>query len=329
MGTRGCIKLFANRSGEQFAQKISNELKLPLSKMTTKDFADTESKPTIEDSVRGCDVYLVQSCFDPNSDRSVQDNFFEFLAAGDALVNAGCDKLTGILPYHPFERQDKIEGREPATARLAIQCIEAARFDNIITTDLHSKQIESFYRTTKIDNLPADKYLINELRCNYQNFFADKIKTIGPDANAAKIAEKYAIALGIKAAQAFKMRDLDSPNKVASLKIAGLVDERNILVVDDMIDTAGTLEKLVLKLMEIGSEEIIGCFTHALLNPPAIGIIEKYNIEVIATDTIPRTEEWKRNHIWYKEVSIAPLHSKAIKNLNQNKSISNLYNNPS
>jgi ribose-phosphate pyrophosphokinase len=333
MKDRGKVKLFANRSGEDLAEKISENLNLRLSKLDTRDFADSSSMPILKDTVRGCDTYLVQCCFDPTSNRSLQDNFWEFLKAGDALRRAGAYKVNGILSYYPFAREDKTHGREPLSASLVAKYIEVTGFDNIITSDLHAKQIEGFFNETIIDNLPADKYLIDYIK-NHHPKFLEGAKVISPDTGGAKRAEKYSSELGIKAAQAFKMRDLDSANKVDELKIAGLVDGKKILVVDDMIDTAGSLDELANKLEEIGSEDIKACCTYALLNTPsdpnkksAIEIINSHGIKVITTDLIPRTEEWKEENPWYHEVSVAPFLAQAIRNLNQNQSISDLYNN--
>ena len=151
--SRGMLKLFANRSGEHFAQKISRELNVPISKMETIDFADGESKVIIRDTVRGCDAYLVQNCFDPNSERSIVENFFEMLQTGDALRRAGASKVTAIMPHHPFLRQDKSSGREPLTARLVTDLISTAGFHNVISCELHAEQITGFYKRTKIDNI--------------------------------------------------------------------------------------------------------------------------------------------------------------------------------
>ena len=167
--SRGQIKLYANRSGEQFAQRISKELsflygyQVPVSPLGTEDFADGEVKTRIKksngedpnDTVTGRDVYLVQSCFDPTSERSISDNFFEFLITIDALKRSGANKITAVLPFHPFCRQDRHKEREPLTARLAINLMERAGVNNVITCDMHSEQLGGFFDSARITNLKA------------------------------------------------------------------------------------------------------------------------------------------------------------------------------
>ncbi len=324
--SRGCLKLFANRSGEQFAQKLSKELNIPISQLQTLDFADGESKIIIKESVRGCDVYLIQSCFDPTSERNIYQNFFELLQAGDAFKRAGANKITAVLPYNPFARQDKSSGREPLTARLAADLISASGFDNVITADLHAKQIIGFYKNTKIDNLPASHIIAANFRLQNPEINGNLV-CIAPDAGGAKRSEYYARKLQCRAAQAFKMRSDVEANNVEKLKVAGLVEGYNVLVVDDMIDTAGSLTKLVDELRKKEANNIFVCCTHALLNGPAIERLNSMGIKIIATDTIPRTEEFKQENPWYTEISLAPLFAKAIYNINKDQSVSDLYEN--
>ncbi len=322
--SRGRLKLFANRSGEQFAQKLSRELNIPLSAMTTTDFADGESKVTIKDTVRGCDVYLVQNCFDPTSERSVVENFFEMLQTGDALRRAGASKVTAILPFHPFLRQDKSSGREPLTARLATDLIRTSGFHNVISCELHAEQIVGFYKVTKIDNLPSSRFLISYYKQQHPELNGNLV-VMAPDAGGAKRAEFYAKKLGARAAQAFKTRSVTEANVVEELKVAGLVRGYDVLIVDDMIDTGGSIAKLVHKLREKGVNNISVCCTHPLLNKEAGEKLKELGVIVIGTDTIPRTAEFKQQNPWYKEVSLAPLFAKAIYNMNYDKSFSELY----
>ena len=322
--SRGRLKLFANRSGEYFAQKLSRELSIPISQLETIDFADGESKVVIKDTVRGCDVYLVQNCFDPNTKRSIIDNFFEMLQTGDALRRAGAAKVTAILPYHPFLRQDKSSGREPLTARLATDLIGTSGFHNVISCELHAEQIVGFYKATKIDNLPSSRFLISYYTRLHPELNGNLV-VMAPDAGGAKRAEFYAKKLNARAAQAFKTRINDEANKIEGLKVAGLVGGCDVLIVDDMIDTAGSMIKLVEKLKEKGVNNISICCTHPLFNKDAIEILRNSGMVVIGTDTIPRTETFKRENPWYKEVSLAPLFAKAIYNMNYDKSFSELY----
>lgn len=322
--SRGQLKLFSNRSGERFAKKVAKELRVDVSPMRTVDFADSETKICLDDSVRGCDVYVVQNCFDPTSKRSVRENFFEMLQAGDAFKMAGASKATAIMPYHPFSRQDKSTGRECLTASLAARLIEASGFDNVICSDLHSAQMIGFYRDAKIDNLPASDYLIAKFRELYGDL--ERLVVIAPDAGGAKRAELYAKKLHARPAQAFKIRSSDEANKVEELKVAGLVEDYNLLVVDDMIDTAGSLKKLVEKLKDKRVKHIYVCCTHPLLNGKATFILRELELEILTADTIPRTERFLRANPWYKEVSLAPLFARAVHNINNDQSVSELYN---
>lgn len=322
--SRGCLKLFANRSGEQFAEKLSRELNVPISEMKTLDFADGESKIILKESVRGCDAYLTQNCFDPTSGRSIYKNFFELLQAGDALRRAGANKVTALLPYHPFARQDKSTGREPLTARLAADLMTVAGFDNVICSDLHAKQIVGFYKKTKIDNLPASNILSSHFREKFPEINGNLV-VMAPDAGGAPRAEFYARRLQCRAAQAFKLRSNYEANYVEKLKVAGLVKGHNVLIVDDMIDTGGSIVKLVKELKEKEVNKILICCTHALLNKDAVEHLNSLGADVIATDTIPRQEEFGQQYPWYKEISLAPLFAKAVFNLNQDKSVSELY----
>jgi len=331
--TRGRLKLFANRSGEQFARKVSTSLSermqtdVPISHMLTLDFADGESKVIVEESVRGCDVYVVQSCSDPTSSRGVYKNFFELLQAADALRGAGANTVTAVMPYHPFERQDKSSGREPITGKLAATMIMAAGFNNVLCADLHAPQMEGFYdnRVTVIDNLPATSTLLEYVTQNYPTMM-DNLVVIAPDAGGAKRSEKVAEKLGARAAQAFKMRDDYTPNTPTSLRVAGLVGGKNILIMDDMVDTAGSVDELVRKLREKEVASTLICCTHALLNGKAIERLAAMGTPLVATDTIPRNPEFLSENPWYHEVSLAPLFAEAIYRINHGLSISELYN---
>jgi ribose-phosphate pyrophosphokinase len=326
---RGKLKVFANRSGRQFAEKISNELNKPLSPLKTVDFADGETKIILESekgSVRGCDTYVIQNCFDPTSNRNVYQNFFELLQTGDAIKRAGANKLTAVMPYHPFSRQDKSTGRESLTARLVADLIETAGFDNIICSDLHAPQIEGFYKNTVIDNFPATYILLEYIKNNFKKDI-EKLVVIPPDTGGSKRAEKYASELKARPAQSFKVRSNGRANHIEKLKLAGKVTGYNVLVVDDMIDTAGSIEKLFESLRIKNINNSIICCTHSLLNGSALERIVTTNSDLVTTDSIPRTQEFQKQHKWYHEVSLAPLYAEAIRRLNNNESLSELYNN--
>lgn len=333
---RGEIRLYGNRSGEQFAQKLSGELTklyerdIPVSRLLTEDFADGEVKTILvkrngvdpDDTVTGKDVYLVQSCFDPTTDRSIKDNFLEFLITVDALKRNGANKITAVLPYHPFCRQDRYKEREPLTARLAINLMERAGINNTITCDMHSDQIGGFYDEARITNLKAKRLFFAYLK-EYYSEFLENLTVIPPDAGASGRGQDYAIEFRSRIAQAFKVRSRKQVNKIDQLTVKGDFEGHNILIPDDIVDTGGTLQELFNYLRPKGTLDSLVCCTHALLNSPALDRMVGAEATLLTTDSIPRTEEFKEhNDNWYREVSLAPSFAKIIHRLNHNQSLS-------
>ena len=325
---RGQLRIFANRSGEYFAKAVIKELntnvdnKIVLGNIKTVDFADGEIKPMIKETVRGADVYLVQNCFDPKSTRSVHDNFFEMCSTVDALKRAGARHITLVIPYHPFLRQDHQKRREPITARLATDFITISGVGAVITIEMHQAQIEGFYKKTKADDLKTAKLLCEYIKENYN--IKDTV-VLAPDAGAAKKAEEFARILNLDIAQGFKIRCNDQANFVEKLEIVGNVKGKNVIVPDDMIDTAGTCLKIYNKLKELGANKISFCCTHALLNNPAMERLSKTDSEVITTDSIWHGEKFYEENKKIKLVSLAKLYAKVISNFNKDKSVSELY----
>jgi len=330
---RGKLKLFSNRSGSNFADNLVDELnklyhesshRVQKGDISDIDFADGESKQIIEETVRGVDAYLVQNCLDKYSNRSVQDNFFEMCQAAYALKGAGASHVTAIMPYHPFLRQDKNKGREPITARLAINWIESSGFDNVITSDMHADQIVGFYDKVKVDNLKASNVLIEYLRTNVCRDTKNTV-IIAPDAGGAPRSQYFAKNIGCRAAQSFKMRSNRKANHIDVLKIAGYVKDKDIIIVDDMIDTGGSIDKLIRELKRKKCRDIKVCCTHSIFSNPAKNKLSKLEVEVIGTDTIPHPKNFLEENRWYTNISLAPLFAKAIYNINNDLSVSELY----
>jgi ribose-phosphate pyrophosphokinase len=326
---RGKLLIFTNRSGKYFAEQVikhinkNSECNIELGNIKTIDFADGEIKPMIKNTVRGADVYLVQFCFDPQSKRSIHDNFFEMCSTADAFVRAGARHITLVLPYHPFLRQDHQRRREPITARLATDFITVSGTDAVITTEMHQEQIEGFYKKTKTDNLKTAKLLCKYIKKHYN---LKNTIILAPDAGAAKKAEEFAKILNIDIAQGFKVRCNDKANVVEKLEIVGEVKGKNVIIPDDMIDTAGTCLRIYKKLKELGAKKISFCCTHALLNGPAIERLKQTNSEVITTDSIWHGEQFYKENKQIKIVSLAELYAKTIYNINKDESVSSLYN---
>ncbi len=326
---RGRLLMFANRSGEYFATEVIKHInniskeKIELGKLKTVDFANGELKPMLKESVRGADVYLIQCCFDPQSKRSVHDNFFEMCATVDALTRAGARNITLIMPHHPFLRQDHQLRREPITARLATDFITISGADSVITTEMHQKQIEGFYKKTKIDNLKTAKFLADYIKKEYD--IKDTI-ILAPDAGAAKKAQDFAGYLELEIAQGFKIRNYEGVNDVTKLEIVGDIKDKNVIIPDDMIDTAGTCLKIYKRLKELGAKKIMFCCTHALLNNPAIDRIQQMNADLICTDSIWHGKEFYKQNKNIKVVSLAGLYAKVIYHVNKDIGVSSLYN---
>jgi len=326
---RGRLLIFANRSGEYFANEVIKQInniskeKIELGKLKTIDFANGESKPMLKESVRGADVYLVQCCFDPQTKRSIHDNFFEMCTTVDALTRAGARNITLIMPHHPFLRQDHQVRREPITARLATDFITISGADSVITTDMHKKQLEGFYKKTKIDNLQTIKLISNYIK---DEFNLKNTIILAPDSGAAKKAEDFAEYLNLGIAQGFKERSNEEANVITKLKIIGEIKDKNVIIPDDMIDTAGTCLRIYERLKELGAKKIMFCCTHALLNDPAMKRIKQMNAEIICTDSIWHGKEFYEQNKNIRVVSLAELYAKVIYSINKDISVSSLYN---
>ncbi|MEN7548139.1 ribose-phosphate pyrophosphokinase [Rapidithrix thailandica] len=337
--TRGELKIFACRSGERFADAIVRSLNEQVSssvrpqrfqkcQMDTLDFANGESKVRVRDTVRGADTYVVQQCFDPTSERTIQDNAIEALQAVRALKSAGAYKVTLVLPEHPWARQDKSKGRETITSRLFADFVQVAGADNVLTTDLHADQITGFYDATitKIDNLRASHVLLEFIKQLYDEETLKDLVVMAPDSGGAPKAEYYAKMLGTKMAHAHKTRSNVIANKVEGLEVLGEVENKHVFVIDDMVDTGGSARTLCEKLFDKGVKSIkFGC-THGLFNKGGLDKLTELGIHVVTTDTIPRTEEFLKQYEGKLTcVSLSSNFAEAIYCLNQNESLESVY----
>ncbi len=326
---RGRLIVFANRSGEYFANKLINELNklrpeenLESGKIETMNFSNEESKVTIKETVRGADVYLVQSCYDPLSTRSINDNFFEMCCTIDALKRAGARYVTLVMPFHPYLRQDKMSEREPITARLAVEFIKVAGADAVITADMHTKQIEGFYHKVTSDNLTSQILFCKYIKERNQ---LESYVVLAPDAGATRTADEFAEMLKLDRVQVSKHRNYSIPNCVDEITLVGSVKNKNVLIFDDMIDTAGTIKKIIDEIKSKGAQKITICATHGLLTGPAIERLKDIDGEIIITDTIYRGPNFTKENPEYKIISIAPIFANAIDNLNKDSSVSKVY----
>lgn len=304
------VTLFAGRANPALAQGIAGEYGLPLGEVTIKEFADGEIYVRYEESIRGAHIFLIQSTPAPAA------NWLELLLLIDAGRRASASHITAVIPYFGYARQDrKDQPRVPITARLLANMLTTAGVDRVLTMDLHAAQIQGFF------DIPVDHLYGNVV---FEEFFAqdplDNLVVVAPDVGASKIARAYAKRLGADLALIDKRRP--EANVAEVMNIIGDVDGRNCLLIDDMVDTAGTLCSGAKALRDAGALDIQAFCTHALLSGPAYDRIESSEISrLIVTDTIPLPRESDRIEV----ITVAPLFADAIRRINSDESISTLF----
>lgn len=304
--------LFAGNSNPALSQAIAKELKTKISDSEISRFANGEIRVTINESVRGRDVFLIQSLCEP-----VNEHLIEMLIFIDALKRASADRITLIIPHYAYARQDKkFKSREPISAKLIANLIETAGAHRVLTIDLHTATIQGFF-DIPVDNLTAltlfDEYISKQKENNFV--------IVAPDEGAMKRTTAFANAMLADIAFLNKIRPKD--NEAEILNVIGEVNERNCVIIDDMIDTGGTIAAGAKALKEKGAKKVFVCATHAILSGNAV---EKLNNSVVdefvLTDTIPINAKQLKN---LKILSIAPLLAKAINNIHKGDSISDLF----
>jgi ribose-phosphate pyrophosphokinase len=270
------VKIFSGRASKYLAERIAMNYGIPLGDVKVLEFSDGEFQPSFEETVRGQDVFIVQSTMPPS------DNLFELLLLVDAAKRASARKIIAVIPYFGFARQDrKDKPRVAIGAKLVANMLMAAGVDRLITMDLHADQIQGFFEVP-VDHLFASTIFFPEMeRLNTGN-----IIMAAPDAGGAKRADKYAKQLNCGLAICHKQRK--KANEVAEMTVIGDVEGKDVFLIDDMCDTAGTLTKAADLFMERGAKSVRAFCTHAVLSGPAYERIEKSSItELYVTDTIP------------------------------------------
>ncbi len=309
------MKIFAGNSNPPLASEISEYLNLPLGKATVDHFSDGESKVEIKENVRGADVFVLQSTSAPGN-----NHLMELLLMLDAFKRASAMRITAVMPYYGYARQDrKVIPRVPISAKLVADLITTAGASRMLTVDLHSGQIQGFF-DIPVDNVYATPVLLDYLRkqLNHQ-----EVTIVSPDAGGVERAR--AIATRLDASLAIIDKRRVGPNVVAEMNIIGAVQDRIAILVDDMVDTAGTLTMAAEALQREGAKKIIGCCTHAVLSGPAIKRIEECPLEeLVVTNTIPlsRVAQGCRK---IKSLSVAHLIGEAIRRTHEEESISSLF----
>ena len=307
------ITVFALSSSVELAQDICDNLGCEMGKSKVHHFADGEILVEIDESVRGKDVFIVQSTSNP-----VTENLMEILVLADALKRASAGEITAIMPYFGYARQDrKAKPRQPITSKLVADLLTTAGVNRVVTIDLHAAQIQGFF------NIPVDDMQALPLICNYfKNKNLDDICVVSPDHGGATRARKMAVALDCPVAIIDKRRP--KPNVAEIMGVLGDVEGKNCIMIDDMIDTAGTITNAANALKDLGAVSVRACATHAVLSGPAIERIENSAIEeLVLLNTLPIPEEKRIEKM--RIVSVAPLFAEAMTRIFTNGSISKLF----
>lgn len=315
---RSGIKIFAGNSNLNLANAILTELNLKMGDAIVSTFSDGEISVSIQESVRGCDCFVVQSTHFP-----VNTNLMELLILIDALKRASAGRITAVMPYFGYARQDrKSKARDPISAKLCADLLVAAGANRVLTMDLHAPQIQGFFNIP-VDHLFGVEVLARHFKNELLKFKADEFLVVSPDLGSVTRARNLAHKLNVALAIVDKRRQKANVSEV--MNIIGSVENMNVLIVDDMIDTAGTLCNAAQALVEKGkAKSVMACATHGVLSGPAIERIEKSVIEkLIVTDTIALAKEKKIEKI--QVVSVAEIFAKAINNIHNNEAISPLF----
>ena len=314
--TQKKLVLLSGRSHPALASSVAEHLGVPLSPTSAYEFANGEIFVRFEQSVRGCDAFVLQSHTIP-----INTAIMEQLIMVDALKRASAKCITVVAPFYGYARQDKKHrGREPISARLMSDLFKTAGADRLMSVDLHTAQIQGFF-DGPVDHLFALPLLADAVR-NLAD--PEKITVVSPDAGRVRVAEKWTDVLGAPLAIIHKRRDPDVPNEVRVFEVVGDVQDRVCIVVDDMIDTGGTIAKAAETLYENGASDVIVTATHGILSPPAAERLQASRIsKVIVTDTLPIREESMFDKL--EVVSIAPILAKAITEVFTDGSVTSMF----
>jgi ribose-phosphate pyrophosphokinase len=309
----GKLRIFTGNSNVDLVQRICDRLKTPMGKSMVRNFSDGEINVEIHESVRGMDVFVIQSVCAP-----VNNNLMELLILIDALKRASSGRITAVLPYYGYARQDrKVSPRAPISAKLVADLITTAGASRILTVDLHAGQIQGFF------DIPVDHLFAAPVLLDYLKGLRNDIVIVSPDAGGVERARAYAKRLNCSLAIIDKRRE--APNVSQVMNIIGDVSGMIAVLVDDMVDTAGTLVRASYALMEKGAKTVYACCTHPVFSGQAIKVISESPIqEIIVTDTIPLGGE-ARACRKIKVFSISSLLAEAIRRIYEDESVSFLF----
>jgi ribose-phosphate pyrophosphokinase len=310
----GEMKVFSGRAHPALTQEICDYLNLAPGDVSSYNFSDGEIFCQIGENVRGSDVFVVQPTSQP-----VNDNLMELLILLDAFKRSSAARITAVVPYYGYARQDKKDQpRVPITSKLIADLISRAGADRVLTMDLHASQIQGFF-DIPVDHLFAAPVFIEAVR----EMAIPDLVIVSPDAGGVERARAVAKRLGTAIAIVDKRRT--GPNEAEVMNVIGEVGGKNTLIIDDIIDTAGTLVNTVEALKDKGAERVLAVGVHGVLSGPAIARLEESSIEaVFVTNTTPLEEKLRRS-AKLKPLSVAPLLGEAIRRIHENSSVSSLF----
>ncbi len=306
------LKVFTCNANPKLAEEIASYLGISLGKSHVQNFSDGETNITIDESVRGCDVFIVQSTCAP-----VNDHLMELLIMIDAMRRASARRITVVMPYYGYARQDrKSRGREPITAKLVANLIVQAGANRILTMDLHAQQIQGFF------DIPVDHLMAMPILADYyRGLNIEDLVVVSPDMGGVTRARSLAEKLGVPLAIIDKRRPM--PNVSEIMNIIGDINGKNVIMIDDIIDTAGTISNGAAALVERGAKSVYVSCTHAILSGSAYERLAKAPIkEIVTTNTIPATREFDKLTV----LSVAPLMGEAILRIHNDDSVSEMFN---
>ncbi|MGH3413952.1 MAG: ribose-phosphate diphosphokinase [Marmoricola sp.] len=311
------LMVFSGRAHPELAEEVVEQLGTGLVPTTYRSFANSEIYVRYQESVRGSDAFVIQSHTAP-----VNEWIMEHLIMVDALKRASAKRITVVMPFYGYARQDKKHrGREPISARLMADLFKTAGADRLICVDLHTAQIQGFF-DGPVDHLMALPILCDHVKAKYGD---QPLSVVSPDAGRIKVAEQWAARLGgVPLAFIHKTRDIDRPHETAANRVVGEVAGRLCVLVDDMIDTGGTIVHAAEALMKDGAAGVVIAATHAILSDPAVDRLKNCPAtEVVVTNTLPIASECELDKLTC--LSIAPLLSRAIKEVFEDGSVTSMF----
>jgi ribose-phosphate pyrophosphokinase len=315
--THKTLMLFSGRAHPDLAREVARLLGVELTPTTAYNFANGEIYVRFEESVRGSDAFVIQSHPSP-----INEWIMEQLIMVDALKRASAKRITVVTPFYGYARQDKKHrGREPISARLMADLLKTAGAHRLMAVDIHTAQVQGFF------DGPVDHLLAMPLLASYIESRVDtsQVTVVAPDSGRVRVAEQWADRLGgCPLAFIHKTRDINAPNQVVANRVVGDVEGRICVVVDDMIDTGGTVVKAAEALLAAGAADVMVAATHGVLSDPAIDRLKNAPIrEIVVTDTLPISEERRFDNLTV--ISIAPLIARAIREVFEDGSVTSLF----